>query len=207
MLRLYFLGGEDLQKRDSEEINRKALSDAGESPLVLVFPWSSKPHGREDRYRPLLVQYFKSLGARAVRFVEVSLPYSDMVKLVEEADIIYLPGGDTRLLLERLRNTGAAHLISTFNKVIIGNSAGALVLCGEFIQADEGGQSMSIASGLGLVDFSVSVHYNEAQDLHLTALSQKRHIFAIPEGAALFFTECCLNLIGPLVMFQDGKKA
>ena len=208
MLRLYFLGGEDLQERNSKEIDQRAFQEAGGSPSVLVFPWTSKTTAREDKYRRLMVEYFKELGARAVRFVEVSLPYTEMVQLVEQSDLIYLPGGDTRLLLDRMRNTGAAHLIQVYDKIILGNSAGALALCKEFVLRPEGeGGGLSIGSGLGLVDFSVAVHYEPSQDQELEGLSKDRHIFAIPEGGALVFDECNICLFGEVVMFQDGSKA
>jgi len=38
MVILYFLGGEDIVKRDSREINKKAFIDAGGAPVVLIFP-------------------------------------------------------------------------------------------------------------------------------------------------------------------------
>ena len=42
MLRLYMLGGEDIEKRDSRTLNELAFRDAGDSPSVVIFPWASK---------------------------------------------------------------------------------------------------------------------------------------------------------------------
>lgn len=206
MLRLYLLGGEDLKAQDSMEINRQAFRDAGGSPLVVVFPWTSREKVRQDTYRRLMVDYFKGLGAKGVRFVEPSLPYPDMVKLVEQSDLIYLPGGDPKVLIERLRNTGAAHLLANYDKVILGNSAGAVALCAEYVLLAEDSDAFTVSSGLGLVDVGVAVHYDPYMDAQLENLSTSRNIFAIPEGGAVVMSRCSISLIGPVAVFQEGKK-
>jgi dipeptidase E len=207
MLRLYLLGGEDLGAQASKDIDRIAFRDAGGDPLVLVFPWTSKAKGRQDVPRRLMVDYFKGLGASGVRFVEQTLPYTEMVKLVEESDLIYLPGGDPKLLIELMRSTGAAHLLRTYDKVIIGNSAGAVALAQEYVLlAEEGYSTFVVSSGLGLLDFSVAVHYESSMDAQLEGLSLSRVIVAIPEGSALFFTDCSISLLGEVVIFREGRK-
>ncbi|MDD1755636.1 MAG: Type 1 glutamine amidotransferase-like domain-containing protein [Methanomassiliicoccales archaeon] len=206
MLRLYLLGGEDIKDRGSKEVNGHAFSDAGGSPLVVVFPWTSREKVREDAYRRLMVDYFKELGARGVRFVEPSLPYPDMVKLVEQSDLIYLPGGDPKVLIERMRNTGASHLLANYEKVIVGNSAGAVALCAEYVLLSGDSDTFSISSGLGLVDLGVAVHYDPYMDAQLESLSTSRNIFAIPEGGAVVVSRCSISLIGPVAVFQEGRK-
>jgi dipeptidase E len=208
MLRLYLLGGEDLESKDSKEIDHMAFRDAGGNPLVVVFPWTSKAKGRQDVQRRMMVDYFKELGARGVRFVEPTLPYTEMVKLVEDSDLIYLPGGDPKLLVELMRNTGAAHLLRTYDKVIIGNSAGAVAMAQEYVLlAEEGFSTFTVSSGLGLLDFSVAVHYEPSMDAQLESLSTSRDILAIPEGSALFFSDCSISLLGEVEIFKEGKKA
>ena len=205
MLRLYMLGGEDIEKRDSRSLNEQAFRDAGDSPSVTIFPWASK--AKEEKQRRFMVTYFKELGARSVRFVERSLPFTDMVAIAENSDIIYLPNGDTKLLIEMLRDTGSTHLLRLHENVIIGNSAGALALCNEYIIPTKNGvEKLAIEKGLGLSDFVVSAHYEPAQDAQLENLSNGRSIFAIPEGAAIRSDSCSLSLLGNVELFMDGKK-
>jgi dipeptidase E len=206
MQRLYLLGGEDFKDKGSKELNSQAFNDAGGSPLVLVFPWTSREKVREDAYRRLIVDYFKELGAKVVMFVEPSLPYPDMVKLVDQSDLIYLPGGDPKVLVERMRNTGASHLLANYDKVIVGNSAGAVALCAEYVLLSEDSDTFSISSGLGLVDLGVAVHYDPYMDTQLENLSTSRNIFAIPEGGAVVISRCSISLIGPVAVFQEGRK-
>ena len=154
-----------------------------------------------------MVTYFKELGARSVRFVERSLPFTEMVAIAENSDIIYLPDGDTKLLIEMLRDTGSMHLLRLHDNVIIGNSAGALALCNEYIIPTKNGvDELAIEKGLGLSDFVVSAHYEPGQDAQLENLSKDRSIFAIPDGAAIRSDSCSLILLGNVELFMDGKK-
>jgi dipeptidase E len=205
MLRLYMLGGEDIEKRDSRSLNEQAFRDAGDSPSVAIFPWASK--AKEEKQRRLMVTYFKELGASSVRFVERSLPFTEMVKIAENSDIIYLPNGDTKLLTEMLRDTGSMHLLRLHDNVIIGNSAGALALCSEYIVPTKNGfDDLVLEKGLGLNDFVLCAHYEPEHDDQLETLSKDRSIFAIPDGAAIRSDSCSLSLLGNVELFMDGKK-
>lgn len=206
MLRLYLLGGEDVKAKDSREVNLQAFRDAGGAPLVVVFPWTSRERVREDLQRRLMVEYFKELGASGVRFVEPSLPYPDMAKLVEHSDLVYLPDGDPKALVERMRNTGAAHLLASYDKVLVGNSAGAVALCSEYVRLSEDSSAFSISTGLGLVDLGLAVHYDPYMDAQLESLSTSRNIFAIPEGGAVIVSRCSISLVGAVAVFQEGSK-
>lgn len=60
---LYFLGGEDIRRRDSREINSKAFSRAGGTPVILYFPWTATT---TDKYREIIGEYFSDLGASRI---------------------------------------------------------------------------------------------------------------------------------------------
>lgn len=205
-MRLYLLGGEDLSVKGSREINRQAFKDAGGAPLVVVFPWTSRAKAGQDRYRRQMVDYLKELGAKGVRFVEPTLPFPEMARLVEESDLIYLPGGDPKVLVERMRNTGASLLLANYEKVILGNSAGAVALCSEYVLLSEESDTFTVSSGLSLVDFGLAVHYDPYMDAQLESLSTSRNIFAIPEDGAVIITCCSISLVGAVAVFQEGRK-
>ncbi len=205
MLRLYLLGGEDIERRDSRSLNEQAFRDAGDSPMVAIFPWASK--AKEEKLRRLMVTYFKELGARTVRFVERSLPFTEMVAIVESSEVIYLPDGDAKLLIASMRDTGSLHLLRLHDNIVIGNSAGALALCSEYVMsAKNGTDGLAVERGLGLSEFMISAHYDPSQDPQLELLSKGRSIFAIPGGAAIRSDNCSLSLLGNVVLFVDGKK-
>jgi dipeptidase E len=207
MATLYFLGGERVWKRDSQEINARAFFDAGGSPAVLVFPWARSSFDKSYFQRTRLCKYFKSLGASNVDFAEYSDSFSELIEKVEFSDLIYLTGGLTSVLLERMRNKNVDNLLREYGKVIVGRSAGALVLCNRCILTRNRKRPATVAiSGIRLVDFSVKVHYNPLKDNQLKLLSKEEKIYAIPEGLALVYADGSLESIGNVYLFQNGEK-
>ena len=206
MQKLFFLGGEDIVERDSKQINSEAFASAGGAPAVLIFPWTAESV-EADRYRKVMVDYFRDLGARAIEFAEYSDSSEQIAAKVNSNDLIYLPGGVTTILIERIKSRNMDSLLRKFNKVIVGNSAGASALCREcIVTRDKNNPETMIISGLGLVDFSVDVHYNSSKDSKLSKLSDKRRIYAIPERCALVYCNGALSFIGEVYLFQDGRK-
>jgi len=202
---LYFLGGEDVKKRDSIEINKMAFAKAGGMPFVVYFPWKARTI---DKCRRIISEYFKELGARRVEFVELSDTLEEIVEKVNESDLIYLPGGDTKLLLERLKNAKVSRLLQNYDKVILGNSAGALALCRDCVLTKSKRHlETEIFQGLGLVDFSVDVHYEPSKDEELMRLSKERRIYAIPEKSALIYDKGYTSFIGKVFLFDKGVKS
>lgn len=207
MARLYFLGGEDLAKRDSEQVDKKAFADAGGAPTALVFiGWASESAAKTEKYRGLILDYFRELGAKETVLAELS----DSLKTIEEkmgkAGLVYLPGGNTRLLVERINKKGLGDLLRRYDKVILGNSAGALALCKECLIIGDETQETTIIPGVGAIDFSVCVHYNSSKDKELLELSKGRRIYAIAEGSALVHDERGVSSFGLVHMFYRGKK-
>lgn len=219
MTKLYFLGGEDIARRNSREINKKAVADAGRTPAVLFFPWTAEIVVKADKYKTILSDYFKDLGARRTDFAELSDSLPEITEKVNASDLIYLPGGDTGLLIKRIEDKKADFLLQKYNKVIIGNSAGALALCKDYvvIKGQGGAPKTDVAEGLGLVDFAISVHYKSPTakysgltlDKELKSLSRevKTKIYAIPEQCALAYDDGKLEFIGDIYLFYRGKKA
>jgi len=175
-MRLYFIGGEDIKKRDSEAIMRRAVTGK-----VLVFPWSRQKINPDDPYRTILTDYITDLGG-TIEFAK-----GDIESKVKHCDTIYLPGGNSRILIERLMPY--KELLKGFDGVIIGNSAGAHAMCSKYIGLighDSRDQS-EIGIGLGLVDFAVVVHYDPSEDQEIRRIKGDLTVYGIPEGSALYY--------------------
>lgn len=207
MTKLYFLGGESVAKQDSKYINEVAFREAADSPRVLVFPWarttSDKTHKRWKR----LFNYFRDIGAGSVDVADYGETFEEISRKVECSDLLYLTGGFTTVLLERLREKNIAPLLSNYGKVIVGRSAGALALCKKCFLTDRRESLVKIVEGLGIVDFGIKVHYKPSGDVELKRLSKKEKIYAIPERSALIYDHESLSFIGDVYMFQNGKKS
>jgi dipeptidase E len=206
MLKLYFLGGENIVKRDSREINEVAFRDAAEAPCVVVFPWARASFDKAYKRRKRLFDYFRSLGASNIDFAEYSDSFEAIAAKVACSDLVYLPGGLTSVLVERLKNKNVDSLLRRYDKVIVGRSAGALALCKKCLITYRNKRAIKIITGLGLVDLTIKVHYKPSKDSELKRLSKEETIYAIPESSALVCDNGATSFIGDVYLFQNGKK-
>jgi peptidase E len=207
MVKLYFIGGENIAKRDAREINEVAFRDAGEAPAVVVFPWARASFDQAYKRRKRLFDYFRSLGACNVDFADYINTHEEITRKVECSDLIYLPGGLASVLVERLKNKSVDQLLRKYHGVVVGRSAGALALgknC--VVTRNRRNPTSKMIRGIGLVDFSVKAHYNHSKDDALKNLSKKEMIYAIPERSALVYDDGCLSFMGEVYLFQNGEK-
>lgn len=217
MTKLYLLGGEDLKKRDSERINKKAFADAGKAPVILIFPWTSRfTASRNNKYRKIMKDYFEDLGAKKIIFAELTDPFREVKKKIDSSNLIYLPGGEPKFLIKRLKKRKIDSLLKKYKGVIVGNSAGTVALCKRYavIRGQDGEPRTTLELGLGLVDLAVSVHYRSpirhlsgiSSDKEHKGLSNKVRVYAIPERCALVYDGKGLKHIGEVYVFYRGKK-
>ena len=202
----YFLGGENIVRRDAREINARAFRDAGGTPNVLVFTWARASFDRSYKRRRMVFNYFRSLGASAVEFVDYSAPTDEIATKVELSDLVYLTGGIPSVLINRLKAKGADRMLSKYRGVIVGRSAGALALCKKCVVTDRNNDAMSVIDGLGLVDFGAKVHYIPSNDRILRSLSDENPLFAISSASALRHTNDDVSVIGEVYLFRKGEK-
>jgi len=206
MPKLYLLGGENVFRRSAKRVNERAFQDAKQPVDVLVFAWARLHFDRKYRKRKLFSDYLNSLGACSVDFVE----YSDSKESIEEkmasASLVYLTGGLPSVLIERLKEKGIDRLLLAYNGIIIGRSAGALALCRRCITTVRSSSKAKIVEGLGLVDFTLSVHYTPEKDDVLLGFSEQDKVYAVPKNSALVFDNGVLEVLGEAFLFENGQK-
>jgi peptidase E len=206
-MKLYFLGGENIAKRDSREVNEAAFRHAGGAPAVVVFPWARGFFDNTYKRRKRLFDYFRSLGACTVDFADYSDTFQEISRRVECSDLIYLPGGLATVLVERLKNKSVDRLLRKYKGVVVGRSAGALALGKKcVVTKNRRNPTSRMISGIGLVDFSVKAHYKPSIDNALKRLSKEEKIYAIPERSALVYDNGTLSFMGNVYVFQNGEK-
>jgi peptidase E len=205
MRKVYLLGGERVRKRDGEEVNRQAFSDAGGSPNVLVFSWARANFDQTYQRQKLVYNYLRHLGANRVTFVNYSLSLQELREKVEQTDLIYLTGGSPSILIERFKRAGMDVLIKDFKGVIVGRSAGALALCKKYLVTIKSTKQVKIKKGLGLIDLTMKAHYTHKKDETLKQLSMGEQIFAVPKGSALVYENGELSCVNPVYLFENGE--
>jgi peptidase E len=206
MPKLYLLGGENVFRRSAREVNERAFQDAGEPLVVLVFAWARASFDKGYKKRERLVDYFISLGASKVNFVEYSDSKETIAEKTSSSNLIYLTGGLVSVLIERLKNMEVDNLLRGYSGVIVGRSAGALALCKKCVITYRSNSKVKLVGGLGLVDFTLKAHYKPEKDNELKRLSKEEKIYAVPEGSALVYDNGASSFIGEAYLFENGKK-
>ena len=203
---LYLLGGENVFRRSAQEVNERAFRDAGKPLNVLVFSWARASFDNSYKRRKLLVDYFISLGADSINFVDFSDTTEVIAKKMADSKLVYLTGGLPTILLERLRKMSVDNLLQDYDGVIVGRSAGALALCSRCLITCRSNSKAKIIHGLCLADLTLKVHYKPEGDNTLLSLSEKEKIYAVPEGSALIYNNGSCSFIGNVYLFENGQR-
>jgi len=206
MPKVYLLGGENVFRRSAREVNERAFQDAGQQLDVLVFPWARASFDRRYWKRKRLFDYFITLGADTVNFVEYADSTENIAEKMAAAHLVYLTGGLPSVLIERLRTMGVDRLLKEYDGVVVGRSAGALALCRRCVATSRDNSKVKIVRGIGLVDLTVKVHYKPENDDTLERFSKQGRIYAVPEGSALIYENGQLSTINSVYLFSNGKK-
>lgn len=87
----------------------------------------------------------------------------EAIKKIDEADIIFLPGGAPDLFIKRLEEYDLVTYLKKQNKIFMGPSAGSMIQFNWFhISKDRDYHKFGIYDGLGLIeDFGIEVHFNK----------------------------------------------
>ena len=131
MKTLLAIGGGSFQKAETRHLDLYAIARVNKThPKVLFLPAASHD---DQGYAKRFKQYYRSLGCEveALRLWHTKLDKETLAQKVLAADIVYLGGGDTQMLMEALQ---LHELVSVLQQayeagiVICGYSAGANVL-------------------------------------------------------------------------------
>src|SRR3989344_188291 len=137
MDKVFLIGG---SKSWSKRIDEFVTKDIPRSAQIAVVATAAvnDPNPKYDQYTyfEVLKKQYQKLGFAKFDLVNIEKKSDSnkpsIIKQLNRADVIYLGGGDTRFLLNCLVKTRAASTIKEQvrkGKLIIGNSAGAMVLC------------------------------------------------------------------------------
>ncbi len=201
----YLIGGGDIRAGKLKTIDKDSLSRA-KNTKVFIIDLTTNDSSKIEKYRTFLDSYFREIGAEDVGFVSLTSSARELRTKINRAGIIYIPGGDTKLLLQNIKKRKLVPLLKGLEAIIVGNSAGALALCKETILTkDEDIKNTEVVTGLSLVNFAVDVHYHKSHDAELLELSKKREIYAIPENCAIIYNGK-FNYIGRVYKFLNGVK-
>lgn len=210
MGRIALVGGNEFRE-NCESMDRVVLAATGvEDPRVVIVPTAAAEQG-PSMAAANGVSYFERLGADASPLMVLSSADADEPKYVsrlDEADLVYLTGGDPSHLLEVL--TGSALLDGLKRAlrrgaVVAGSSAGAMVM-GSWMGFRDWRPALEVVPNIAVLP------HHERSDPDTTAA---RLAGALPSGVAVLGVDvgtACLS--GPdgwtvagdgaVVLYTDG---
>lgn len=216
MQTIYMIGGGHIRNLLTEPINKKAFGEAGGKPRILVFPWTTEDASKAKEKMGKMKAYFEEAGAKSVVFANEA--DENIEKIMKKTDIIYLPGGNPSILIDRIITKGLRDALKDYDRIIMGNSAGALAICEKYaiIKGQDDEKESKLVKGLGLTEITVSVHYKSAIDKYygkeaekeLSELSTKtgKTIYAIPEESAILIHGSEIEFLGKIAVFENGES-
>ncbi len=203
---LIFIGGGDYRKEENLEIDKYLLTKISKDSKILIIPFATDK-SKYVSWSAALFNNFKKYDLKHWELVDLDLPPEIIKQQIQHSDVLFLTGGLPNLLMENFEKKEVTDIIKTFKGIIIGYSAGALVLSKDcVILPEEGHPGAEIIKGLNLAKFSTYVHYSSEHDIYLKKFSKSREIYAITNQSALIYDGKIIKGIGEIYLFKDGIK-
>lgn len=132
----------------------------------------------------------------------------EMKTKINKADIIMFTGGMPDKAVQRFKDRGIINTILSFDKVVIGYSAGAIMQLGEcFLSPDHDYPELIYMEGLSFItDFYIEVHYEDSEEwraiLQHIRSEKNMSIYAIGNyGAVIVDKQRKVHLLGDVKTF------
>jgi len=182
------------------DIDREILATIGPAPNVVILPTAAAGEDPED-WALRGVEHFVRLGARSVGLMVLAREHAEdpeNVRVVEQADLLYISGGKTARLLDALEGSPLWRgflLARQAGAWLVGSSAGAMAL-GDWALVhrpeDGDGTPTLWMPGLGMLQgYAVVPHFDrwtESRDL-VNAIAGACEVFGIDEDTAVLLDE------------------
>ncbi|HLD31775.1 MAG TPA: Type 1 glutamine amidotransferase-like domain-containing protein [Patescibacteria group bacterium] len=137
-----------------------SLLDKPTGQIHIIFIPTASRTEHELRYVRESRQELINLGITHI--TTLNLDHEVAAKEINNADVIYVCGGNTFYLLQKMRESGLDLLLPSFCGLYVGVSAGSIVV-GPNVEVsgpwDDNDMNLSDTTGLKIVDFAVIPHY------------------------------------------------
>ncbi|QOS91020.1 MULTISPECIES: Type 1 glutamine amidotransferase-like domain-containing protein [Bacillales] len=202
-----FIGGGNQTNNELGEVFLELSKMIKPEAKLLIIPFATD-NSRYESWMASIKQAFSIMDNVSIELLNEDLSDTEMKSSIIEHDILYFIGGKPERLIHVIEEKGLAPIIKDFQGLIIGYSAESLAFCKDcIITKDKDYPETIVIKGLGLVGFSVEVHYEDNIDGELIPLSNERKIYAIPNGSAIFSKNGePFKVTNDIYSFQNMKK-
>lgn len=214
---IYMLSGPGKSTGFPEKIKESLKEDLMSKKNIVFIPTTADNFEKNDLYVygnnesvTGIINYLKEISKlENVDIIDYRMSNQEAKKSIEEADILYLLGGNPFTQIEYLRKQKYDKVIKNFSGIIIGTSAGAMNLCKVvYCSKDEDFIESSFYKGLGLVDITIDPHFdinNEEQVKEIKINSKKRRIIGLPNDSAIIISNKQVKYIGTVYLFENDE--
>lgn len=161
---------------------------------IVFIPANFENMEKVNDYANIDVSWFKEIGINlnGITVLNDTMTKEEMFSSIENADIIFLMGGDTLKQNDFLMKNDLKPIIKTFKKVVIGISAGAINLSNISLcsKDEEDGVEKTITyEGIGRINYTIEPHFDIDNKIFLQnelyPLSEKMTIYGLPNNTGV----------------------
>lgn len=161
---------------------------------IVFIPANFENMEKVNGYANIDVSWFKEIGINlnGITVLNDTMTKEEMFRSIENADIIFLMGGNTLKQNEFLEKNDLKPIIKTFKKVVIGISAGAINLSNISLcsKDEEDGVEKTITyEGIGRINYTIEPHFDIDNKIllqnELYPLSEKMTIYGLPNNTGV----------------------
>lgn len=160
----YYFSGFNEEKGFSEELINSLKQDIIETKKFIFVPSDFTKREITKKCAKEIMNSFSKVGFNfhTVILLHEHMRKEEMQAQIEDANVVYLMGGNPNTELEILRNYELKDSISKTNAIIVGISAGAMCMSkySLLFPVSEEYPEMDIRSGMNLSNISIYPHYN-----------------------------------------------
>ena len=161
---------------------------------IVFIPANFENMEKVNGYANIDVSWFKEIGINlnGITVLNDTMTKEEMFRSIENADIIFLMGGDTLKQNDFLMKNDLKPIIKTFKKVVIGIIAGAINLSNISLcsKDEEDGVEKTITyEGIGRINYTIEPHFDIDNKIllqnELYPLSEKMTIYGLPNNTGV----------------------
>lgn len=161
---------------------------------IVFIPTNFENMEKVNGYANIDVSWFKEIGINlnGITVLNDTMTKEEMFSSIENADIIFVMGGDTLKQNDFLMKNDLKPIIKTFKKVVIGISAGAINLSNISLcsKDEEDGVEKTITyEGIGRINYTIEPHFDIDNKIllqnELYPLSEKMTIYGLPNNTGV----------------------
>ncbi|MCL6605322.1 MAG: Type 1 glutamine amidotransferase-like domain-containing protein [Paenibacillus sp.] len=145
-------------------------------------------------------------------FIDYRIQKEDAQRLIHNASVIFLCGGDPVLQNDFLADYELSNVIKNSNAVIIGASAGAINMASKWLCLKNTGNEVEISTiydGIGFDHFAYESHskrdYATFVQGYLFPLSEEIDVYAAEQESAMRVKDGKIDIMGPVYLISHSK--